>query len=514
MTFTTRTLAAWRFPLILLLCLAAQLVRNQVGLGGDVLEYTVTTAAVASHGRPDIRMADIDRIEALAPNLTGAFDPLRADIRSGTADVYPAFARGRDGRIYPIHFFGYPAMVALPLKVLVKAGLPPLKAFQVINYAALFVLGLALRRFFGSDWKALAGMALFLGSGGVLYYNWTSPECLSAAGLLAGLLLWLSGAPLAGGVLAGIAATQNPTIVLFFGFAPLLSAWLDWKQGDKVGAGLRAALGRRQLAGIAAGLALFALPLLFNLKQYGVPSLIARRFSDPALVGLARIESFYFDLNQGMVIGIPAVLVALALWGWGRGADARRRAVTLALCLVASLALALPAFAVLNWNSGAVGMMRYAFWAAMPLLLALLLRLRDHARWPAGLVLGLALAQGLAMFHALSYEFNEFSPLARQVLARAPGWYHPEPEIFAERMAHNDNYIERDKVYAYRPAGGPAKTLYHPSNPRLDELLCGKDAALSANNRSTASAYGWRYIDGDVQCIPRAAPAAAAHTPA
>ena len=490
----------WRFPVFLLLCLSALLIRNQVGFCGDVLEYTVTTVAVASHGRPNIRMEDIARTEAFAPHLTGAFAPLQQDMRSGAAEVYPAFARGRDGRIYPIHFFGYPALAALPFKLFAKAGLPPFKAFLVVNYAALFVLGLALRRFFSSGWKALAGLALFLACGGILYYNWSSPECFSAACLLAGMLFWLSGAPLAGGLLAGLASMQNPTIAGFFGFAPLLKGLIDWRAGQGIGARLRAALGARELLGISAGLALFALPLLFNLKQYDVPSLIAQRFSDPALVGLARLQSFYFDLNQGMAIGIPAVLVALAVWGWRSGEVLRRDLIILAACLLFSLLLAMPAMAVLNWNSGAIGMMRYAFWAAMPILLALLLRLRRHARWPAAVVAWLALVQALAMAHALSYEFNEFSPLARQVLVRMPDWYHPEPEIFAERMAHNDNYIERDKIYSYRPEGGPAKTLFHPANPRLDELLCGKGAVLSPHNRWTDSAYGWRYIDGDIRC--------------
>jgi hypothetical protein len=503
MPTTTRIRSGWRFPAFLLLCLAILLVRNQVGFGGDALEYAVTTVGIASHGRPDIRMEDIARTEALAPHLTGAYAPLQQDMRSGAADVYPAYARGRDGRIYSMHFFGYPLLTVVPFKLLAMAGLPPFKGFLVVNYGALFILGLALRRFFGSSWKAVGGLALFFGCGGVLYYNWSSPECLSAAALLAALLFWLSEAPLAGGLLAGLAATQNPTIAAFFGFAPLLKALLGWRRADGTAGGKGALPVRRDLLGLALGLALFALPLLFNLAQYGVPSLIARRFSDPALVGLARLASFYFDLNQGMVIGIPAVLAALALWGWRSGGRPGRQSGVLALCLLFSLALALPTLAVLNWNSGAVGMMRYAFWGAMPILLALLLRLREHARWPTGLVAALALAQALAMTHALSYEFKEFSPLARQVLARAPGWYHPEPEIFAERAGDNDNYIKRSEIYRYRTAGGAAKTLFHPSNPRLDELLCGKDALLAPDNRITDSAYGWRYIDGEVRCSAR-----------
>jgi hypothetical protein len=481
--------SVWRFPVLLLLALAALCALTKVGFGGDVLEYTVTTVAVANHGSPDLRLEDFARTKALAPHLTNAFAPIEQDIRNQVRDVYPAFARGRDGKVYMLHFFGYPALAALPFGLLDKLGFPPFKAFQVINYAAIFALGLALRRFFGSELKAWFGLVLFFACGGILYFNWSSPETLSAACLLAGLLLFLSGAPVAGGLLGGLAAMQNPSIVAFFGFAPLLKFFLRRQPGVR----LRDMFTVHDIIGLAAGAVLFALPPLFNLWQFGVPNLIAKRFSDPGLMGIPRLVSFYFDLNQGMVLGMPAVVAALLPW--------RRRPVLPVLCLLFSLALALPTLAVLNWNSGAIGMMRYALWAAMPILLALLLRLRAAPRLPLGLAAALLLAQAAAMVHALSYEFNEFSPLARQVLAHAPGWYHPEPEIFAERMAHNDNYIEKDKVYAYRPKGLPAKILFHPSNPTLDETLCGPGATLGPGNRITNSAYGWRYLDGEIHCI-------------
>lgn len=493
---------AWRFPVLLLLALAALFALTPVGFGGDMLEYTVTTVAMADHGRPDVRLADTERTVALVPHLVNAFKPIQEDIRNGVRDVYPAFARGRDGRVYALHFFGYSMLAALPYKLLDKLGYPPFKAFQVINYAALFVLGLALRRFFGADGKAWFALALFFGCGGALYFNWTSPEAFSAACLLAALLLFLSDAPLAGGLLGGLAAMQNPSIVAFLGFAPLLKFLLRRPDGatlaQQVGAAQFPPFTRRDLAGLAAGAAVFALPLLFNLWQYGVPNLIAKRFSDPGLMGMVRLESFYFDLNQGMVLGIPGLAAALLLW------RRERRPIVLGACLLFSLALALPTLAVLNWNSGAIGMMRYAFWAAMPILLALLLRLRGQPRLPLGLAAALLLVQATAMWHALGYEFKEFSPLARLVLARAPGWYHPEPEIFAERMAHNDNWIQTDKVYVYHPDGQPSKILFHPSNPQLDLALCGPDRVLGAGNRITASAYGWRYLDGEVHCLPRA----------
>lgn len=488
---------AWRFPLALLAALSILFCLSQPILGGDMLEYTLDTVAIAHHGTPDIRLADIAAVRKLVPQLGWAFDPLEQDMRAGVKNVYPAFVRGRGGDVFPIHFFGYPALAAAPLRVFEALGIPALKAFQAANYAAIFVLGLAMLRFFRSAASAALGVLLFLGCGGILYMNWTSPECAGAALLLAGLLFWLGGAPLAGGIVAGLAAQQNPTIVMFFGFAPLLKLCVDWRRGAGIKANIGMQLTRSNIAGLAAGLLVFALPPLFNLVQFGVPNIIARKFSDPALISGTRLVSFFFDLNQGAIVALPGVATALAVWDW------RRNLQPTAVCLALVLALIVPALAVLNWNSGAAGVMRYAFWAGMPLVLALLLRVRAHGRWPPLLALWLVLAQGGAMFNAGSYSYVEFSPLARFVLAHAPAHYHPEPEIFAERMAGNDDYIEPGKVYVYRPAGLPPKALFNVENANAGAQLCGPGRTLASGNRIVTSSQGWRYLDGDPRCMPQ-----------
>jgi hypothetical protein len=493
-------LSAWRFPLALALTLAALFAYYPVHFGGDVIEYTLDTVSAARHGTPEITLQDIERTKVLAPHWAEVYDLLGNDMKAGREKVFPAFVRGREAKVYPIHFFGYPMLAAVPFNALDKLRQPPFHAFVFVNLAAVFVLGLALRRFFGSDLRALAGVGLFMLCGGWLYFDWSSPECVSASLLLAGLSLFLSGAPVWGAVLAGLAGQQNPTIVCFFAFAPLLLALQYYRSGVQPREAIAAALRKRHLTALAAGACVFALPVLFNLYQYGAPNVIAKLFSDPKLVGLVRLESFFFDLNQGMILAIPAVALALLAWSWGSGREARANALELAACTLFTLALALPALAVLNWNSGASGVMRYAFWAAMPLVFALLLRLRDRARWPVPVLTAVALAQAACMWHGSSYDYVEFSPLANAVIARAPGLYHPEPEIFAERAGHNDNYIQPENVYTLRVGGKQVKTLYNVANPNAAQQLCGDGAALAPGNRYVDSMRGWRYIDGPVQC--------------
>ena len=493
------SIAARQFGLTLAVVLAALFILVRPLHGGDVAEYALTTIALAQHATPDIRLDDVAKARRLLPQMDGPYAMLEQGMRENQPKLYAAFTRGRAGKVYAIHFFGYSALAALPYKVLELAGQDPLKCFQVVNLSAIFVLGLALLRLFGSAPRALLGLALFMLSGGLLYFSWSSPECLGAAALLAGLALYASGAPLGGALLAGLAGQQNPTILFFFGCAPLLDLCIGWDAGAGVRANLSRALQRRKVLALGAGLAVFAVPLLFNLWQYGVPNIIAKLFSDATLIGPTRLLSFYFDLNQGMVIGIPGVLAALACWGWRR--DPRREGTVLLLCALLTLALALPALAVLNWNSGAQGVMRYAFWAAMPLVFALLWRLRARAHWPLALLAGVGLLQGAAMVSALSYNYVQFSPLATLALRLAPALYHPEPEIFAERAGHHDDYIVPDKTYNYVLDGRLVTTLYNTRQPRIEEQLCGSGGALAADNAFTDSTRGWRYIDGPLRCV-------------
>ncbi|RFP11914.1 MULTISPECIES: hypothetical protein [unclassified Duganella] len=490
---------ARRYMLALALALLALLTALRPNINGDFVEYTLLASAFATHGTPEVRLSDIADLKRLAPERAAVYEVLEKDMLAGKHEVYAAFERGRGEQVYAVHFFGYPLLAAVPFKLLQWCGLPPLKSFQVINLGMVYILGLALFRLFGSARKAGAGVLLFMACGGVLYWTWTSPECLSAAALLAGLIYYASGAPLRGGLLGGLAALQNPTILFFFGFAPLIKLAIEYQAGAGLGANLRRQITARAALGLALGLGLLVLPPLWNLYQFHVPNIIVKKFSDAGLISLTRLVSFFFDLNQGMLIGLPAVLAALGLWAW-RAPERRRAALVLAAAALFVLALSVPALAVLNWNSGAAGMMRYVFWSAMPLLFVLLWRASLVPHWPLRPLQALFALQLLCMVHAITYSYVKFSPLARLALALAPAHYHPEPEIFAERSGQNDDYINPADIYVYPREGQPIKWLYNQAQPGIEAHLCGPGMALADGNRITDSYRNWRYIDGALHC--------------
>jgi hypothetical protein len=412
-TFITSKSSSLRnFMVTLALLLIVMAVWNRPTLIDDNNEYGLMAIALASHSTPDIRAADLSKAQQLLPQFSAALSAIEQGMRAHhEVPNNSGFYRGRNGSYFAIHFFAYSALAAVPFKVLQAAGLPPFKCFQIVNLTFVFILGLSLYRLFGSSLKALLGAGLFMLCGGMLYWNLSTPECMCAAALLAGLILFCSGAPLLGCVLAGLAATQNPSIVFFFAFASLLHLCQHYQAGKGWRVNLANSLQPPALLGLVAGATLAVLPVLFNLYQFSVPSIIAKISTNPELFSLIRLHSFFFDLNQGMIIGIPGVLAALVLWGWCSQLT-RQGAAVIVSAATFTLAMALPALIVQNWNSGAIGMMRYVFWSAMPIVYALLYQLSQSARWPTTLMLIVVLIQTTSMVSARSYFFWEFSPMA------------------------------------------------------------------------------------------------------
>ncbi|MGZ5201022.1 MAG: hypothetical protein ACXWC4_14725 [Telluria sp.] len=489
-----------RFAVALAVLLLALCVLIRPKHFGDILEYMLTTVALANHATPDIRVADVADTATLMPTLAPVLRSVADGIRDGAVVPIPGLIRTDHG-VFAIHFFAYSALAAVPFKALRAAGLDPFRCFQLVNSAALFILGLSLLRPFGSSARAGLFMLCYLLCGGMLYWQWSSPETVSAAGLLAGMILYCTGAPVAGGLLAGLGATQNPPILFFCLFAPVLRASLGWRSGASTADNLRALFGWRDMCGVIVCGALAVLPAVFDLIVFGTPSIIGKVATDPRLVSPRRLLSFFFDLNQGLVIGVPAIAAALLLWGKRSPAALRVTLAGIAFAVV----MALPSLVATNWNSGAEGIMRYALWASMPLLFAFAWRLRLAPRWPAAVLAVVLAAQALAMVHVRRYTYIEFSPLARLALNVAPGWYNPEPEIFFERVEHKDGFNQYDKLFAWPDHGKPAKLLYNTGSATASRRLCGPDAALIRDEHVVDVGSGWRYINGAPLCAPTVA---------
>ncbi|MGH8856406.1 MAG: hypothetical protein ACREWI_19260, partial [Telluria sp.] len=344
------------------------------------------------------------------------------------------------------------------------------------------------------------------------YYTvWAGPEVMAGCCVLLATLAMLRRDPALAVALAGLGATQNPSIAGLIPAAAAYAALYRWFPSASMWAAAprprsRLLNGALVIAGIAAA----CLPYLHNQLLFGVPSIIGRYYTDVGFVTPERMFSFLFDLNQGLVVGFPALL-SCAVIIMVKLDRARRRAwlVHFGIAPLLMLGLALPTLAAGNWNSGAIIVSRYAYWTAMPILavcLAGLVRLDPRSR-----VLALVLAvllQGLGAWQAYRSSVPAFishGRVATWVLDHAPRWYNPDAEIFLKRERRREDLLTHDQVVLHQGPQGPTKLMRFWSNPLDSGGLCPPGAHLAADNVVTL-ASGWRYFNAPLRCDPGAGP--------
>jgi hypothetical protein len=226
-----------------------------------------------------------------------------------------------------------------------------------------------------------------------------------------------------------LAATQNPPIAIL-----IVLAWLSGL------APLPRRGGERLLLLVA--LAVSALHPLYYALQLGRATPLVDG-NDLRIPGLQTFVTPLLDLNVGLLTNAPllfAIICVIIVTAVRRRGSSRQLAF-----VVGAQAFFLFAFAQApNANSGGTpGMSRYALWLVPPLVLLIdRHRVLEHGKrvMPALTALTmLSVLWSLALFNPLRPQsYLSPTPLAAWVWRGHPGLENPLPEIFAERLRHQD----------------------------------------------------------------------------
>jgi hypothetical protein len=500
----------------LLLVLTA-VVLGKTKLEGDGHEYLLMTHALANHGSAEIRPSDVEHFLKLPDHETARlgvprqiFQPLRQQLDQVKPRPVFGFYPNAEGKIYAIHYWLY-SLLALPFYLLMTLlGGNPVWAFSLLNLAFAVSAILYLRRALPTQWPTAS--VLFLLMGATFYLSWTGPELMSASMLLVGCTAAWRG-QLGGSLLAiGVAASQNPSIIFMmpvaFAYRIMLAKWpaLSWP-------GARLGNLRRAEGFMAAGGILFALlPYAYFQFTFDTPSLTAKA-TDPNLIGAGRLFSLFFDVNQGMVAGVPGLLTAVVLTlpiSFYLAPQKRLWAIHSLLIGAAVLMMAVPTLATVNWNHDAKVMLRYAVWLAMPLLALLLFWMSALPRhWVNRLaILAVSLQAFVILENGLFGEWSHYlsyNNRARWLLAHYPSLYNPEAEIFFERSSGQDGSFDArqpDTSVLYRDRGQPRKLLRQWAYPEASGGLCAADQILQGSKPRYVQG-GWQYLHPPFDCLPR-----------
>ncbi len=404
-------------------------------LHGDAGEYLLTLESFHGHRSPELQPRDLASLRRLLHDAGQSLDESR---------ILPNYHRGRDGRLYCYHFWGY-SLVGLPARHLLSAlGLDPLRALPLTN-AVLFALALvatALLPWSPPRRLVFAGLLLF--SPALAFLLWPHPEILSFALVAIALSLTASGRRTLAVLSAAGAAVQNPPLTLLVAFLWLLAVLpaVRPESASSVGARVRALIGPT-LAALPA-----LAPAAFFQWQFGVFNLSVRPNEAAESLSAVRALDLLVDPNLGLgphapmtvVLGLVGALTALRY----------RRVVPVVLVWGLLPLLMYACTANSNWNNDTSGPSRYVVWL-LPLLafVAAAETGGPASRRPGRLAL-LALLLALVTQAAAvllrggplaGSDFLEHSPAARVVLDRWPHLYTPAPEMFVERtLGHEGRY--------------------------------------------------------------------------
>lgn len=498
---------------------------------GDGYEYALILQSFFNHLSPDIRQVDIVSLLKIVQTQSSSYDAsvlqeTLAAFNRGENEIYLGVLRSNQGEYFGYHFWLYP-LLCLPVKwMLASLGANELKAFQLTN-ALLMILTLKLVLLFSqkSPFFRWSITLLYLLGCSFFYLKWPHPEVFIAAGILISCCAFLDRRFHLAAISATLATLQNPSIVFLLASIVLTFIVHNFSR-DSLKKPIQWIKFHFWIGCISA---VSFFPYLFYYYHYRKFNLITvRGFVDPDLISLDRFFSTLFDWNQGLIVGFPGILLGVAIvfvyrllrivlhrnqpfWNL---ADA---------LLPAFFLMLIPTLSQTNWNHGQEIFSRYAFWTTMVLIVWLVANLETFAGFARFSVLAIAiglqfLPNQVFFRNAREGHYLKMKPQATWLLTHLPGWYQPDPEIFAERTRGYERFgetiapnpIEAPFIFVDK-AGKIRKILIHRSqSPQTEARLCGSnghlvsmDGAMPISNlltQVTFNAQGWGYLNGSFQC--------------
>lgn len=430
------------FGIIAFLLLNMTLNNLPSGLYGDGSEYVLMICSFANHGTPDLLEEDLQLAQADFRNFNK--DHISGDI------YFTAF----DGKQYDYHFWSYSA-ICLPAYLLLKVfNANPEKCFVLTNTIFYLLMVLALLFNWQNTRKGIFVSVLFLISGISWYLRWSHPEVMSFCLIVIGLLFLNKEKYLLAAFIFSVASFQNPPIAFLLVYEVILILKNVKTQKFLV------------ILKVAFIGSLTFLPSLFYWFNFGKFNLILELgFLDKSLIGLDRFWSMLFDLNQGIIVVTPLVLILVFFF---IGNDIfLKRIDKYNLLVVFGLLMIVPCIQQVNWNMGASGVTRYGFWINALFLFYVIHRVLDirHKQIQKVFLSVILLSQlVLAILTKFTNPFVldslKHNTVVMYIFENHSSFYNPDPEIFVERNNQKEGCCATEaSIYHDRKTGEMKKVL-------------------------------------------------------
>ncbi|MBK1990862.1 hypothetical protein A0J48_025705 [Sphaerospermopsis aphanizomenoides BCCUSP55] len=499
---------------------------------GDGYEYALILQSFFNHFSPDIREADITSLMKIVDSQPSSYDvkvlqgTLEA-FRNGDNEIYLGVLKSNRGEYFGYHFWLYP-LINLPAKAFLAVfRLNELKAFQLTN-SLLIGITLSYVLLFSKQSPVVKWViaTLYLLGCSFFYLQWPHPEVFIAAMIVISGCALLEQRFYVAAIASTLATLQNPSVV--FLLAAILILFIAKNFNSDTLKHPLVFIKKHIWMAVIAILTFF--PYIFYYYHYQIPNLIVKRgFVDPKLISWSRFTSTLFDLNQGLIVGFPGVMLGvftILVYRLILVVVKKKRPIfnSSDILLVAFFLMLQPTLSQTNWNHGQEIFSRYTFWAGMALIVWLganLEEVKNLLKYSLlSIVFLLQLVPNELFFrHPSDGHYVKMKSQAAWVLSNFPSWYNPEPEIFSERVREYEQFGETvapnrlDSPFIYiNETGMIRKILIHKDFvTQTQERLCGTGGKLISYDSQSSietllagisfNRQGWGYINGSFQCV-------------
>ncbi len=459
---------------------------------GDGVEYILTTEAFANHFSPDLRVNDIEKYkkfhdkykpELHKEEIYNEIIKFIEDASKPMENIH-GFYLAENGKVYSYHFWLY-SLITVPVRLFLEhAHLDFTYCFVITNYLLLLLVLLLLFKAKNIDYYSKVWLAVFITISPIFWYlHWPHPEAFTSLMVFASIVLFIDKKQYLSIFLMSLACTQNPPL-----FIPIL-IMISFTIKDQ-GLNIRNIL----YAGLSSGIII--LPSIFYYYHFSSPNLIVNSgFLSKDYITLNRLFSFFFDLNQGMVLGINLVLILSFFIFIYR--LLKKKTTFIDYMYISVFLMAYFYLQMRNWSHGMSVINRYAVWNSVFIIVFVVwVILQYNSKYKHILLFVLLVAQSISIYYfsntrQFDWSSTSHNKIALWFLDNYPEWYNPEPNIFQVRtnkanlsytetvIIHNrpDSTITKMMVFNpdYRGNYIEQLLLRGISRENLDKFLAGKE---------------------------------------
>lgn len=437
---------------------------------GEYDSYMLPTISIINHGSMIIMEEDI--LQA-ATDFPECYYYLKQRFDSQNMAVT------KDGRgLNPFYYCTY-SVVCIPIKLLLKLlHLPQIYAFPLTNWGLLLFSFLFVYRNLNvnSASKVLC-VALLATSPIFNYIIWCSAEVFIFCMLTLSLVYYLNYKYKRAALFLSLAGTLNVT-VMFLGFIMIGDFFYHlWKTNDG-----RFLSKKNLLTTLTFGACFLPvfLPFIHNMIYVSEVNATFHMFQIDGLLG--RFSAYLFDLNFGIFLYMPILLLLLLFVLWSAIKNKNGRCIWLAFSMFGVILMYSLAHHI---NCGMTGASRYGAWTT-PFLIILIISFFPYnfvKQWTYVIAFSISVIVTAVLTLTLTQGHMELSNVSRFVLNHAPGLYNPLYSTFNNRVNEIDggyNYTDALPIIYHEEYGSIRKVLLTKNDGNmLIPQLYGDEQSIS-----------------------------------